>query len=183
MESFHTMRIHEGWRIPNSVFLTLSGVTIVLTWVLLMVAYPLLPANIPSHFGVDGAADAWSVKTWWSVFLPAMLQIVLTALTWWLSHHPEYSNLPSSLPLRAVAEPMQTKIRAILAHLLVMTGVLVNLIMAYVALAVVRVGLGEAAHMDSWLIFFLAGFLILLSLVYAIWIARLTRQALPTAVH
>lgn len=172
--------LHGGWRIPDRTFVILSCIVIVLTWTMLLVAYRDLPAQIPSHFNAAGVPDASTAKSWWAVFFPGLLQIGLTVLTTWLSRHPEYSNLPSSLPLRAVPEPMQSKIKRFIAHLIVMTGVLANLIMAYIALAVVRVGLGEATRLNAWVVFGLVAVLIGMLSVYSVWIARMTRPAVFT---
>lgn len=171
--------LHAGWRINDGTFISLSIATIVLTWTLLMVAYPILPSTIPTHYGFSGLPDAQTTKSWWSVFFPAVLQVVLTGLTWWLSRHPEYSNLPSSLPLRVVPEPTQTKIRRIIAHLLVMTGVLVNLIFANISLGMVRISLGLADRLDSWVVLGFVAFLLFLMVVYSVWMARLTKAIHP----
>lgn len=170
---------HPVWRVSNGVFLTLAAIVVGLTWVMLVLAYPSLPSQVPYHFDISGAADSLAEKTWWSVYFPGLLQVVLTMVLAWLARHPEYSNLPSSLPLRLVPEPAQSKIRHLIAHLLVMTALLVDLIMAYVALAVVRVGLGLTDRLNVWAIFGLVGLLLVVVTVYSVWIARLTRPAPP----
>lgn len=168
----HHQHIHGGWRVSDRVFVWLSWGVVLLTLLMLCIAYPALPTRIPSHFNAFGAVDASTQKSWWSVFFPVILQGVLSVLLYWLSRHPEYSNLPTSLPLRAVPEPAQSFIRRLLAHLLVMTNLITNLILAYIALAVVRVGLGETERLNAWVVFGLVGLLIALLSVYSIWIAR-----------
>lgn len=167
----------SGWRVSNRVFLWLAVMVIILTWAMLIIAYPALPARIPGHFGLSGVPDAMVARSWWSVFLPGMLQIVLTAGLAWLSHHPEYSNLPIGLALRLVPEPAAGTIKRLIAHLLVMTSLIVDLIMAYISLAVIQVGLGLAERLNSWAVLSLTGFLLLLVIVYSIWVARLTRRS------
>lgn len=171
--------LHLGWRVPDNVFRVLSVLIVVCTWTLVLIAYPLLPSIIPSHFTFNGAVDATTAKSWWSVFMPAILQIVITVLMWWLSYHPEYSNIPTSLTLRAVPQPLQSTIKKILSHLMVMVGVLVNLIFAYVSLAIVRVGLGEAVTMDAWAVLGLTAMILVMSIMYAVWIHRLLKQSQP----
>lgn len=175
MVKFLTPPSGLGWRVPNRVFVALSLVVVALTWTMLIIAYPLLPAVIPSHFGFSGAADATTLKTWWRVFLPAMLQAVLVILMWWLSRHPEYSNLPTGLVIRLLPEPTQQLVKRLLAHLLVMTGLMVSLIMAYLSLGIVRVGLGDANLLNSWAIFGLVGLLLLTIGVYTGWLVTVTR--------
>lgn len=171
-----TPALHPHWRVPDSVFRWFMVAVVILTWTLLILAYPILPAVVPQHFNFSGAVDAMTVKTWWWIFMPGMLQLVITAAMWWLSYHPEYSNLPTSLPLRAVPEPLQTKLKALLSHLLVMVGVLTDLVFAYLAFGVVRVGLGEASSLNGWVLFGLAAGILFLTVVYSLWIARLLRS-------
>lgn len=171
-----------GWRVPNSVFVGLSWLIVVLTWAMLLYVYSSLPSIIPTHFGFSGVADATATKSVWSVFLPAMLQIILVALTWWLSHHPQYSHLPTGLMINLLAEPARGIVKQLLSHLLVMTGLITSLIMAYLSLGIVRVSLSLTDRLNNWAILGLVGLLLLVIAVYSIWLVRLTRHLpKPTA--
>jgi len=44
------------------------------------ILYPRLPATIPTHWGVSGAPDAWSTKSFWSVFSEPLMALGLYAL-------------------------------------------------------------------------------------------------------
>lgn len=46
------------------------------------VLYPSLPAVIPTHWGPSGAADAWSHKSFLSVFLMPLVSLALYGLLW-----------------------------------------------------------------------------------------------------
>jgi uncharacterized membrane protein len=165
----------ERWRIPNVVFVTLTWVVVGLTWTLLIVAYSALPERIPSHFGFSGLPDAMTHRTWFTVLLPGMIQAAMAGLTWWLSRHPEYSNLPSTLTITALPEPAQSTVRHLLSHMIVMTGLIASLIIAYLCLGIVRVGLGITDRLDTWVILGLVGFLIALIAAYTVWLARITK--------
>ena len=39
--------------------------------------YALLPAMMPTHFGLTGMADGWSPKGFWSVYLPLVIGILV----------------------------------------------------------------------------------------------------------
>jgi len=165
-----------GWRVPNKVFLALSVLVVILTWGMLLYIYSALPVTIPSHFGFSGQPDATATKSWWTVFLPAILQVVLVSLTWWLSYHPQYSNLPSTLTIPMILEPTQTMVKRLLSHMLVMTGLIATLIMAYISLGTVRVALGLAEGLNSWAIFGLTGLLFLTIGIYTSWLIKFTRH-------
>jgi uncharacterized membrane protein len=46
------------------------------------VLYPSLPATIPTHWGPSGTPDAWSAKSYPSVFATPMISVVLYVLLW-----------------------------------------------------------------------------------------------------
>lgn len=176
MKHLSTIEHGIGWRVPNKVFLALSVVVVVLTWGMLLYIYSALPTTIPSHFGFSGRPDAMMAKSWWIVFFPAILQVVLVSLTWWLSYHPQYSNLPSTLTIPMIPEPTQTMVKRLLSHMLVMTGLITTLIMAYISLGTVRVALDLAEGINSWAIFGLTGLLFLIIGVYTSSLRKLTRH-------
>lgn len=179
MTEFLSTPTTVGWRVSNKVFIAFSIVVAALTWTMLLVAYPLLPSVIPAHFGFSGQPDATALKSWWSVFMPAILQVVLVALTWWLSYHPQYSNLPTTLTIKLIPEPTQSIVKKLLAHMLVMTGLIASLIMAYVSLGMVRVALEMADRLNSWAIFGLVALLLTTIGVYTAWLIKLTRHLPP----
>lgn len=168
-----------GWRVPNSVFIVLSWVVVALTWFMLLYIYSSLPSIIPTHFGWSGLADATSAKSIGSVFMPAILQLILVSLTWWLSHHPQYSNLPTGLTVNLLTEPTQGLVKRLLSHLLVMTGLVASLIMAYISLGIVRISLGLTDRLNNLAMLGLVGLLFLIIAVYSIWLVKLTRHLPP----
>ncbi len=108
--------------------------------------------------------------------MPGILQIVLVALTWWLSYHPQYSNLPTTITIKFIPEPTQSMVKKLLAHMLVMTGLVASLIMAYISLGTVQVALGLTNHLNSWAVFGLVGLLLFVVTGYTVWLVKLTRH-------
>ncbi len=60
-----------------------------------LVAMPFLPAEIPTHFGITGEADAWGSK--WSLVVLLVLWAVLQVGLDVLSRHPRLFNYPAPL--------------------------------------------------------------------------------------
>lgn len=171
---------HLRWRVSDRTFLVLSLVVIVLTWTLLIVAYPYLPTSIPGYFGFNGRPDAMVDRTWRAAFFPGLLQLVLTAVTWWVSRHPQYSNLPTRVRLHDLPESTQVRVKQLLAHLLIMTGLIANLILAEIALAIVRIGLGLTERLNTVAILGLVVLLLTLVTGYSVWISRHVRRSTVT---
>lgn len=166
---------HDGFRIPDKVFATLAVVVLLVTWVMLMWAWPILPDRIPTHFGAGGMPDAWGQKSFWNVFILASLPTLIGILFGWLYRHPMYSNIPSSVLLSVMPEPERTTIIRLIRHLLVMIYMIMTLLFAYVSLAVVSGGLAGTARLNPWLIFGLVGFLLLVAGTYTVWMAKIAR--------
>jgi hypothetical protein len=179
MQSESSLITNIGWRIPNSVFIVLSWLVVALTWTMLLYVYPSLPSTIPTHFGFSGLADAASAKSVGNVFLPALLQLILVSLTWWLSHYPQYSHLPTGLMMNLLTEPTKGLVKRLLSHLLVMTGLVASLIMAYISLGIIRVSLGLTDRLNNFAVLGLVGLLLLIIAVYSIWLVKLTRHLPP----
>jgi uncharacterized membrane protein len=173
---------HNRFRIANNILVIIALLVVGLTWAMMIYFYPQLPNAILTHFDVRGAVDSMTAKSWWSVYFPGMLQIILTTLLWWLSRHPEFSHLPTGLVIRLIPEPTQTKVRALVSHSLIMTMVLIDLIMSYLALAVITTGLDIGGRMNGWFILVLTGLLILINVIYAVWVGRLVRTS-QTQLH
>ncbi len=169
--------LHEGFRVPDKVFWWLAILVNILTWGLIGYFYSSLPTRVPTHFGPAGLPDAYAQKTFWTVFLPALTQSGIILLISWVYRHPQYSNIPSSLPLMAVPEPWKTRITMIMRHMLVMVTVLVNLLFAYVALGVLTTAFGLKNGLNNLVIGGLLTFLLFLISVYAVWLYRLSKQA------
>lgn len=60
-----------------------------------LVALPFLPAEIPTHFGFTGEADAWGPK--WSLVIVLALWAALQVGLDLLSRHPRLFNYPAPL--------------------------------------------------------------------------------------
>ncbi|MBI3573254.1 MAG: DUF1648 domain-containing protein [Candidatus Kerfeldbacteria bacterium] len=167
---------HERLRIPDKIFWGLNVLVLALTLVGLALLYSSLPSALPAHFGFKGQVDAWTTDRL-SIFLPSALQVVFTALFVWLYHHPEYSSIPGSIMLRLLADRRRQLITSILRHVLVITAVVVNLLLAYVTFGGMSVALGLSAGLNLAMLSFLFGLILVIHLVYGVWLYRLTQAA------
>ncbi len=76
----------------------------VASWVIAIYYWDKLPAVIPVHFGISGAADGWADKSIFQVFLLPFLQAMILALMIFVYYKPQYSNIPSTMWLVALDE-------------------------------------------------------------------------------
>lgn len=166
-----------AWRVPNRLYAGLAILVVALTWVMILIAYPLLPSRIPMHFALSGEVDGWATKRWWLVLLPAIFQSLLVPLTIWLGRHPEWSNLPSRRRFHELDEQAQRLIRILLAHMLVMIGLIASLAMAHISLAMIRVGVGLTDRLNSWVLIGLTVLLLTIIGAYTFWLRQVIAAA------
>ena len=56
-----------------------------------------LPAEIPTHFGIDGAVDSYSSKLFAVVIFPAILAVVVLFIGFMIMHDPKQKNINNKL--------------------------------------------------------------------------------------
>lgn len=88
------------------VMIALSLLLLVATTIIVIVRYNMLPADaqVPTHWGASGEADAWSGKG--SLFVPLALAYFMCLITMPLSFMKPYEmlNMPGTLKERAFAK-------------------------------------------------------------------------------
>lgn len=173
----------EPFRIPNLVFFIISAVALIATWGVIVYAYPLLPARIPTHFGLAGAADAWSAKSFWTVSMPGIIQAGIIVLMIWVYRHPQYSNIPTTMALVLIPEETKRKVFWVIRHMIAVITTITTLLFAYLELTIVAQGLGSTAGLNSWIMIGLVGFLFLVIIVYTVWMYREIAAARRTPPH
>ena len=125
--------------------------------------YPNLPAQVPTHFGISGAPDAWSPRSFGSVMMLPMTTLlmgvamgvmaILTARAKRVVRHPD----------TAVSLDAQLRFRQAMANFLAGIVVLMTAMLTGMSIYAVRTGLGLAGGIPGWLMA-----LIIVMLVYAV---------------
>lgn len=173
--------LHQGWRVPDKVFWALALLVTALTWASVLYLYRFLPSPIPTHLNLAGQPDAWSPKTWTTVFLPVLIQTGLVALLGWVYRHPQYSHIPSSLAIGLFPEPWRTKIIMLMRHLLVMVTVIISLLFAYLTQGMMAMAFNQPFGISAWVLAGLVLLLLVIVVVYTRWLYRWSKQAVAAA--
>ncbi len=161
-----------AYRVPDRLFAGMAVLVLLLSWITTIWIFPSLPERLPTHFGPSGLPDAFGEKSWGTVFVLPLLQAVISVVLWWLYRHPQFSNVPTSVPLQRLPSETRQQIFRILQHFLVVLATLVNLLLAQLNLAILAVGLGVATRLNNWL---MGGILIALFGVIIFYIVILRR--------
>ncbi|SDH99852.1 DUF1648 domain-containing protein [Agrococcus jejuensis] len=95
-----------------------------------LVAFPTLPAVIPTHFGITGEADAFGPR--WTLLPLLALWAALQLLFAWVSTHPEWGNLPV-----AITEANAQRVYRETERMLVLLGAALVVVFGGIVLAIV----------------------------------------------
>lgn len=130
--------------------------------------YPLLPEQIPIHFGGDGRPDRW-VSAHWVVWLllPLMalaLSITIMYLAKWVPKLAEGSpasvNVPDKNRFVQLSPPARMQVLLPTATYLRWVGLLLILLFTYIVEGTARVAVGQMDKLPLWpVLLFLAGVL------------------------
>ena len=113
-------------------------------------AWPHLPEEIPTHFGMDGAADAWEPKAMGSWFeVPGICLLIVLGIEWFrrmIPRKPNWVNLPDRTRLadlpKVAREPVEKMFSGFLA--IIQTEILV--IFGLIQLSTYRTATGEESQ-------------------------------------
>lgn len=138
-----------------------------LNWMLVLVmvafaiwAWPHLPDQIPTHFGIRGAPDAWSDKSVFRWFVIPGVGIGLAGSLWLLRRllpcRPGWVNLPDRRCLSELPEPCQEHVVRMLSGFLAMVQTELLVIFGLIQWASYRTAMGTDSQAIMILVLFLA---------------------------
>lgn len=169
--------------ISDKVFAGFSGLFILVSWAIAVWAFADLPPRIPTHFGFSGLADDWSTKTFWSVFMLPIIQLLMAGLLAWAYRHPQYSNIPSTVMIVALPEPERSLMFQMIRRMIVVVGLIVNVLMAQIILGIVSVGFGVSDRLNPSIIIAFVIMLLFIIARYTFFAWRLTTSAVAKVRH
>lgn len=113
-------------------------------------AWPQLPEQIPTHFGIDGTADAWSPKTFGSWFgVSAMGLLIVLGLGWFramIPRKPNWVNLPDKTSLTDLPKVAREPVIEMLSGFSAIIQTEILVIFALIQLSTYRTALGEKSQ-------------------------------------
>ncbi len=128
-------------------------------WAASLWAWPRLPDPMPTHFGLDGRADAWatpSLGRWLLVPLVAAGAIILLlAVRSWMARHPRHVNVFGKR-LDEIPEDRQPRVLRAAQGLLDLVTTETTLILCLVQWATWRGAAGESAQAPLLLVLILS---------------------------
>lgn len=150
-------------------------------WTFSVYYYPLLPHRIPTHFGFNGQADAWSQKSWLVIFLMPLLQTLVLGLLGVFYRYPQYSNIPSTVALEALEPEYRERVYGMIRRMLLAIGTWLSAILVYLHFEMLQAGLSSRQKIDPGVMIVFVGGMLLFLAIYMIRMLRETRQMVNEA--
>jgi len=145
-------------------------------------AWPRLPERIPTHFGLDGTADAWSPRTlgsWFEVPAIALVLVVgMGGVRWLLPRKPGWVNLPDRTRLDSLPEAARRPVNEMLSAFLSLLQCQILVIFALIQLSTFRTARGDSSQWIMVMVLLLA---LLPSPFFLVWFFLRLQKALAEA--
>ena len=113
-------------------------------------AWPHLPSQIPTHFGMDGRPDAWSARTLESWFMVPGIALLMTAgqgfLRTMIRRKPGWVNLPGTVGLEDLPEKAREPVLELLSGFLALVQTEVLVIFGLIQWATYRTAMGQESQ-------------------------------------
>jgi len=134
----------------RSFFDRVNGVLAVGLLAFALWAWTGLPDRIPTHFGLDGTADAWSVRTVWSWFGAPFIGLLLTAglgwVRWILPRKPGWVNLPDRTRLADLPEVARRPVNEALSGFMALLQCQLLIIFSLIQFGTYRTAHGQSSQ-------------------------------------
>lgn len=130
VSSFETKFEKEGRPFPHILFIPTFLMTVGLT-IWLIILYPTLPAVIPTHWGLNGQADAWSDKSLFSVFSLTGILLFTQGLLYATSYGTFYSSGQLKAQDTARSYEREHEMRQHTVFFMALMNLLVTLLLAW----------------------------------------------------
>lgn len=139
---------------------SLNGILLALLVGFAVWAWPRLPDQIPTHFGLQGHADDWSPKTLGHWFSIPSVALALVGLIWFfrliLPHRPRWVNLPDRRCLSELPEACQKQVLRMFSGFLALVQTELLVIFGLIEWASYRSAMGQESQAIMILVLILA---------------------------
>jgi uncharacterized membrane protein len=122
----------------------------ILSWLIAFYYWGKLPQVIPTHFGLNGTANAWGHKSVWNSFMIPIIQSILLVGFIFLYIKPQYSDLPTTLLLMSLPEEKREYAFKLIRTMLVMVLLFTGLIFTYITYMMNAAALGKNVGFNPW---------------------------------
>ena len=150
------------------------------SWAIAFYYWDKLPAVIPIHFGVSGAADGWADKSVWQVSFLPLIQTAMLALFVFVYTRPQYSNIPSTMWLMALNDKQQQQAYDLIRTMNAGVSVFTGLLFTYITFSMNYSAISFNQNLSSPVILAVVGLMLVWVAYWTIKIYKITKKQITS---
>jgi uncharacterized membrane protein len=155
----------------------LTGLALILIWVLSINAYSVLPSRIPVHFTWDGTPDRWADKTVLHFFLLPGLASIISIFMLVISRFPYLYNFPQKEEVRQWPIEQRQPVYAVLNRMMYWIGLLIAVMFLFIQLQIIQGAKTQSFQpANLWPMWILVAVITLLPIYYLVRLSRLVKE-------
>jgi uncharacterized membrane protein len=173
-----TVRNKQDEMLPLSYFLSLIFVSLILI-IYTYYQYPLLPQQVPTHWGPGGEPDAFTEKNYFSVISLPLIMLVTQILLAAISEGTKHSGVKISALNMQKSVHNQVKKRKYTSRFMFLTAFLITLLSSFLQLTTIHHGI---IGKDFMLTIFIS-FIVLIfmgSIIFSIKVSKSNKEEVPS---
>jgi|SRR5680860_50852 len=160
----------------------IAAILAVASWFIAIYYWDKLPAAIPIHFGISGAADGWANKSIFQVFLLPSIQTMILGLLVFVYYKPQYSNIPSTMWLEVLDRKNKEHAYNLIRTLNVGVLLLVSALFTYIVYNMNQSAVDKSQSLSTPVILIIVGLMLFWIFYWAIRVYRDIKQAVAPQV-
>jgi uncharacterized membrane protein len=143
------------------------------SWLISLLFWDKLPAVMPVHFGISGAADGWADKSFLYAFLLPILQTFMTGLFIFLYYKPQYTNMPSTMWLTILDKEHRDRAFDLIRNMMAGTIIIVGILLTYMTYGMNSAALNSSVGLYPGI---MIAFLVVLFAWIAYWYFKIYKE-------
>jgi len=154
----------------------LAGLLTVASFAIAIYSWGKLPALIPTHFGFNGAPDAWSTKSIWDVYLIPTVQILILALLSFLYYKPQYSDMPTTLLLLAMEKDDREHAFGLIRTMMAVLVLWISVLFTFITYMITSSSLNQSTGYLPYIMITIIGGMLVWLVWYTVKVYRVTKE-------
>jgi len=161
----------------HKIIFAVAGLMALASWIIAIYYWSKLPAVIPTHFGISGAADGWADKSIFSVFLLPALNTVMLAMFIFLYHKPQYSDMPTTMWLTTLDDKQKDHAFSLIRSMMAGMSIWIGVLFLYITYGSNVSAIDSGYKLSTWFMLVLIGAMLIWLAFWAIKVYRTTKEA------
>lgn len=145
----------------HKIIFFIAFILAVVSWMTAAYYWDKLPAVIPVHFGIDGLPNSWADKSLFFVFLTPFVQTLILAGFAFLYRKPQYSSIPTTMWLMALAKKQRDNAFDMIRIMLTGTLLFISVLFTYITYEMNVSAFDAKSGLSPWTMVALIGLMLI----------------------